>query len=114
MDEIQIVFAIAVLYVTYRWWSRPSSPAGAGSTSSTSTTTSSSNASNERLNHLANDFVPPSHIAQVQAMFPQLNEREIKWEFVRTGRVRNVEQVVQFLLDSPVVQVLSLLLSDHK
>lgn len=38
-------------------------------------------------------------------MFPQLSEREVKWEFVRTGRVRNVEQVVQFLLDSPPNQV---------
>lgn len=103
MDEIQIVFALAVIYVTYRWWSRPSAP-GTGSTSSSSAGTSGS-APNERLNHLANNMVPPSHIAQVQAMFPQLSERDIKWEFVRIGRVRNVEQVVQFLLDSPTVQV---------
>lgn len=97
MDEIQIVFALAVLYVTYRWWSRPGSSAP-GSTTSPS---SSQSTPNERLNNLARDFIPPSHLAQVQAMFPQLNEREIKWEFVRTGRVRNVEQVVQFFLDSP-------------
>lgn len=98
MDEIQIVFALAVLYVTYRWWSRPGSSAPGSTTSSSS---SSQGTPNERLNNLARDSIPPSHIAQVQAMFPQLNEREIKWEFVRTGRVRNVEQVVQFFLDSP-------------
>ena len=107
MDEIQIVFALAVLYVTYRWWSRPGAPGSPSSSSGNNSGASSSQSTvaNERINTLARDFIPPSHLAQVQSMFPQLNERDIKWEFVRSGRVRNVEQVVQFFLDSPPAQV---------
>ncbi|KAK9895758.1 hypothetical protein P389DRAFT_170481 [Cystobasidium minutum MCA 4210] len=106
MDEIQIVFALAVIYVTYRWWSRPGSGPPGSTSSSTSGSASSTQgiAANERLNTLARDFIPPSQLAQVQSMFPQINERDIKWEFVRSGRVKNVEQVVQFFLDSPPSQ----------
>lgn len=123
MDEIQIVFALAVIYATYRWWSRPSN-ATSGTTASNSGTNASSsstppaaggdNIANERMNTLATNTVPDASVAQVQAMFPQLGDREIRWEFVRSGRVKTVEQVVQYLLDSPASQVSNKVSKNHK
>lgn len=109
MDEIQILFAITVLYFTYRWWSSsgpstsgasPSSGSGSGSSSASSSGsgTAGVNAAAQRFNFLA-ERIPNDAVAQATAMFPQLGEREIRWEFVRTGRVRSLEVVVQALLE---------------
>jgi len=108
MDEVQIVLAIAVIYLIHRWWSKSpssgssrSSGAAAAGSSSTSTSTPASAAA-ERFNALAAS-IPNSTVQQAQSLFPQIDERQLKWEIVRTGRVRSLEAVAQDLLDEHYV-----------
>ena len=111
MDELQILLAITVLYFTYRWWSGPTTPgASAGSSSSSSSSSNAGSSAAQRFVVLA-ERIPSDAVAQARAMFPQLSEREIRWEFVRTGRLRPLETVVQALLEerqTPIVSIVCL------
>jgi len=86
MDEIQIVLALAVIYIIYKWTSRPSS------------SSSSSSSNIDRLNTLARS-IPPASLEQAQSLFPHLDERSLRWQFVKTGRLNTLENVAQSLLD---------------
>jgi hypothetical protein len=109
MDELQIILAIAVLYATYRWYSSSSSSSSSSTTSSGSRSSSNPAQRAQRFVSLS-ESIPNDAFTQVQAMFPQMSEREIRWEFVRTGRVRNLDAVVQDLLEGrqTIVRVLLL------
>lgn len=113
MDEVQIVLAIAVIYFIHRWWSKTSPPSPSSSSSSDGrgsgvgssrggASSSTSNPVVDRLNALV-DSIPEHTLQQAQSLFPQIDERQLKWEFVRTGRVRSLEVVAQELLDDRYV-----------
>ena len=116
MDEIQILLAITVLYFTYRWWSGPSTPAtGGGLPSSSSSSSNAATSAAQRFVALS-ERIPSDAVAQARAMFPQLSDREIRWEFVRTGRLRPLETVVQALLEerqTPIVGFFRLISCSH-
>lgn len=113
MDEIQILLAITVLYFTYRWWSGPSTPGTGGSSSSSSSSSNNPTTSAAQRFVALSERIPSDAVAQARAMFPQLSEREIRWEFVRTGRLRPLETVVQALLEERQTPIVSVVPASH-
>lgn len=89
MDELQIALAVLVLYFSYRYISNRSS---------SSTAASGSSGSTDRYSGLS-ARIPPASLEQLQALFPQLGERQLRWEVVRTGRIRSVEVIAQGMLE---------------
>ncbi|KAL7006542.1 hypothetical protein EMMF5_003963 [Cystobasidiomycetes sp. EMM_F5] len=98
MDEVQIGIALVVIYLLHRWWSSSSSGSSAPSNASGPSSRDPIAAAADRYNALA-ATIPASSIEQASAMFPQFDDRHLRWEFVRTGRVRTLEQLAQGLLD---------------